>query len=201
MNWIMLVLIFSSVLCGFINGRMEEVNIAALQGCSKAVTLCLMLIGTMALWSGLMRIAERAGLCKKLSRLLAPLICRLFCGVKRDSKAMELISLNITANLLGLGNASTPLGIAAMTELAKQSVNQTATDDMVVLTVLGTASIQLIPTTVGILRLQYGASSPFDIIPAVLLSSAVSVTAALLTAKLFSKSQKTKAKKLQGGKA
>jgi len=193
MKWIFGILILLSLVFGGINGRMEEVSSAAISSCGGAVELVLTLAGSMALWSGLMRAAQGSGLTEKLAALLSPLTTRLFRGVKKGSKALQLITMNITANLLGLGNAATPLGLSAMEELRREAASSpdessdAPSDNMVLLVVLNTASIQLIPTTVAILRLKYGSASPMEIVPAVLLSSAVSVTVGICLCKICSR--------------
>lgn len=190
MKWIFAALIALSVVFGALNGRMDSVSSAAISSCGGAVELALTLAGSLCLWSGLMRVAQESGLTEKAARLLAPVTTRIFRDVGRASKAMQLITMNITANLLGLGNAATPLGIAAISELAKEAPPEykgTATDSMVLLVVLNSASIQLIPTTVAVLRLKYGAANPMDIIPSVLAASLVSVTVGLSLAKLLNR--------------
>lgn len=140
------------------------------------------------MWNGIMKVAEKAKLTEIISRLLSPITTRIFRGLPRNSKALNLISMNITANLLGLGNAATPLGIAAMKELASQQPpnrRQEASNHMILLVVLNTASIQLLPTTIAILRLQYGAANPLDILPAILISSLVSVSCGILLCKIM----------------
>lgn len=190
MKWILSILAFLAIIFGIINGRISEVNIAAIKECSKAVELTITLAGTICLWSGLMRVAEKSGLTKIISKLLSPITCLIFKGVKKTSYAMQLITMNITANLLGLGNAATPLGIGAITELEKDTppeLKGIASNNMIMLVVLNTASIQLIPTTVAALRLKYGSDDPLDIVCAVLLSSLISVCVALVTASMFNK--------------
>lgn len=184
MKWIFTGLIVLSVVSGIMNGRGEELGTAALSSCQGAVELAISLCGALCLWSGLMRVAQESGLTQKLAKLFAPLLKRIFRGA--GARALELISLNVTANLLGLGNAATPLGLAAMQELERDlppEQRTTASDSMILFVVLNTASIQLIPTTIAVLRLKYGSANPLDIIPAVLISSVASVTAGLLMAK------------------
>lgn len=178
MKWIFPILVTLSILFGLMNGRLNQVNSAAISECTRAVELSIALTGSICLWNGMMKVAEKSGLTQKISNLLSPITTRLFHGLSKSSYAIRLITMNITANLLGLGNAATPLGIAAMTELEKETPPDqkgTATDNMVTLVVLNTASIQLIPTTVAVLRLKYGSADPMDIIPAVLISSLISV--------------------------
>lgn len=186
MKWIFACMIAVSTLFGALNGRIGEVSNAAVQGCGDAVTLVLSLMGSMCLWSGVMRVADEAGLTQRVARLLSPITKRLFRGLAADSKAMKAISMNITANLLGLGNAATPLGLEAMRCLAEEeNCRGTASNNMVTFVVLNTASIQLIPTTISVLRLNHGAANPMDILPAVLLSSATALVTALLLAKIL----------------
>lgn len=173
---------------------MASVSNALIGECSKAVELTLTLTGSICLWSGLMKVAEHAKLTDAVSRLLSPITRLLFRGLNQRSQAMRFICMNITANLLGLGNAATPLGIAAMQELAKEQPPEQrhiASDHMVTLVVLNTASIQLLPTTIALLRLQYGAMRPLDILPAILMASLVSVSAGILLCKLLSRWQRT----------
>ena len=171
----------------FKNGRMEQVSISAVNDCSNAVTLVIQLTGVMCLWSGLMRIAEASDLTGKLSRLFRPVMTLLFRHLPVDSKAAKAIVMNLTANLLGLGNAATPLGISAMKELEKISPRKgIASNEMAMLVVLNTASLQLIPTTTAALRLSNGSTAPMEILPAVWLASSVSILAGILTAKFLS---------------
>lgn len=190
MKWIFGILMVLSVIFGFLNGRMEQVNTSAITECEKAIELTFTLMGTMCLWSGLMRVAKKASLTQKLAKLMSPIIGFIFKGLDKSSYAMELICMNVSANLLGLGNAATPLGIQAITELSKHSpssCSETAADHMILLVVLNTASIQLIPTTVATLRLKYGASTPMDIVPAVWLTSGVTLFFTLILTKFLNK--------------
>ena len=154
MSWLFTGMLVLSFLFGILNGRMEQVSISAVNDCSNAVTLVIQLTGVMCLWSGLMRIAEASDLTGKLSRLFCPVMTLLFRHLPVDSKAAKAIVMNLTANLLGLGNAATPLGISAMKELEKISPRKgIASNEMAMLVVLNTASLQLIPTTTAALRL------------------------------------------------
>ena len=136
---------------------------------------------------GFMRIAKDCGLIEKLSGLFAPLLRHLYPDVEPESEAFRYISMNISANLLGLGNAATPLGISAMRELKKHSDSDRATDSMVTFVLMNTASIQLIPTTVAALRKSYGSQQPFDILMSVWLTSAAALAAGLLSSALIKK--------------
>ncbi len=191
MSFVFLGMIFLSVVFGFLTGRIGEVSNAALDGGMQAVTLCLKLIGAMCLWSGVMKVAEHSGLTKRLAKALSPLLRLLFKGVRPGSKAAQAISMNMIANFLGLGNAATPLGIAAMRELSKDSPEPgIASNDMVTFVVLNTASIQLIPTTIATLRLAHGSAAPMEIMPAVWLCSLLSVTVGIVMAKILSNMQR-----------
>lgn len=188
MKWIFSGLILSSVVFGLLNNRMDAVTNAALSECANAVELTLTLMGSICLWSGLMKIADEAKITEKLSQLFSPFIRLLFKGMDPQSPAAKAITLNISANLLGLGNAATPLGIAAMKEMAKQSPRQQyATDHMILFAVLNTASLQLLPTTTGMLRQNAGCDTPFDILPAVWIASLASVLSGIIAAKLLAR--------------
>lgn len=189
MNWIWFALIALSVIIGALNGRMNQVSQAAIGGASDAVSLFLILLATICLWNGLMNIAQKAGITKALAKLLSPVTKRLFPQVKPGSAGMQAISMNIVANFLGLGNAATPLGLAAMKEMSKgkQLKKRTATDSMAMFVVVNTASIQLIPTTIAALRIKHGAAAPFDILPCIWISSVVTVFVGIITAKTLSK--------------
>lgn len=179
MKWIFSGLILLSVVIGFARGDAAAVSNAAVSACAEAVTLCLTLCGIICLWSGIMRVAQRSGLTEIVAKGLSPILRLLFHGISPKGEAMQYIILNITANLLGLGNASTPFGIAAMRALEKEEKSgEKATDNMILFVVLNTASLQLIPTTVAALRLQHGSANPMEILPAVWV---VSVINALLT--------------------
>ncbi len=176
---------FIAVVSGLINGRADEMSQAVLEKAGEAITLALSLCGIMCLWCGLMKVAERSGLVEKTARLLSPVTGLLFSGVRKGSRAAQLIAMNLTANLLGLGNASTPLGIAAMKELSATAAGDTATDDMVMLAVLNTASLQIIPTTAAALRASFGAEKPMEILPCVWMVSVYAVVVVVAAAKLL----------------
>ena len=177
-------MIVVSIVCGLATGRGPEVAAAALEGAGAAVELCLSMAGVLCLWMGVMEIMKRSGLSQGLSRLLLPVLRRLYPEFARDREVMDSISANVSANLLGLGNAATPLGIRAARRMAR-GCGGVASDELCRLVVLNTASIQLLPSTVAAIRAGLGCAAPLDILPAVWLSSAVSVTAGLLCAGLL----------------
>lgn len=182
---------FLTLVFGIFSGNAEAMSSAILEKAGEAVELAISLCGIMCLWCGLMRVAERSGLVRLFAAVLSPVLRLLFKGLDKDSRAMQLISLNVTANVLGLGNATTPLGISAMQALSEEEhCHGTATDNMIMLTVLNTASLQLIPTTAAALRTSFGAEKPMDILPCVWIVSAYSVTVTVVAAKLLAKLSK-----------
>ena len=185
MSWIFTALLALSLLAAAARGMLPELTAALFRGAGTAVTLTLSLAGTLCLWSGVIRVMEAAGLSGGLSRLLRPLLRRLFPAAFRDPEAAACLSGNFTANLLGLGNAATPLGLRAVQRMQALSGGTRATDEMCRLIVLNTASVQLLPATVAAVRAALGAPSPFDILPAVSLTSLCSVSAGLLAARLM----------------
>lgn len=190
MNFIWGGLMLVSILCALATGRMGELSGAVLSGAADAVQLVISLLGMMCLWTGLMKIAEKGGLTAILAKLFSPVMTRLFPDYKKDSPAIKAICMNITANLLGLGNAATPMGIAAMKEMAKArktGMPAAADNGMVMFVVINTASLQLIPTMMSALRASHGAVSPFDVMPAVWITSICGLCVGVLTAKFLEK--------------
>ncbi len=188
MSWLFFGMLGLSVLFAGFTGQMDALAQAAVNDCTDAVELTIRLAGIMALWCGLMKIAQKSDLTGRFSRLFRPLLRFLFPGLDADSPAAKAVIMNLSANLLGLGNAAPPLGITAMKELEKISPRKnTASDHMAMLVVLNTASLQLIPTTTAALRLASGSASPMEILPACWLASTVSICAGIAMAKLLSK--------------
>ena len=175
-----------SVLCGLATGRGAEVAAAAMEGTGAAVELSLSIAGMMCLWTGVMEVMRRSGLADRLSRLLGPVLRRLFPQMARNRAIMDSISANVSANLLGLGNAATPLGLEAARRMGEKS-GGTASDALCMLVVCNTASIQLIPTTVAAVRAGAGSQAPFDILPAVWLASAISVSVGIGACKVLAR--------------
>ena len=186
LNKVWAAMIAVSVLCACATGRMQQLSEAVLAGAGNAVQLILGMMGMMCAWTGLMKIADAGGLTAILSHVLGPVLRRLFPAYPPESPAAKAICMNITANLLGLGNAATPMGLAAMKEMAAQNHgSKVANNSMVMFVVLNTASLQLITTFMGTLRAQYGSTTPIDILPAVWVVSAIALAAGLLAAKLM----------------
>ena len=189
MSLIWTVFILVSVLCAAANGTMARLSAAVPEGAKAGITLALSIAGPLCLWTGVGRLMERAGITGILSRILRPMLARLFPSSRRDPQLEDALSANVCANLLGLGNAATPMGIAAAKRLR---VNDTATDELCRLVVLNTASIQLIPTSVAAVRSALGAREPFAILTAVWLTSLCSAGAGLTAAWIFSRIRRRK---------
>ena len=188
MKFLLLVIPALSFIFALFNGTMSDVSEAILEKSGEAVELVISICGIMCFWCGIMKIAERAGLVEKISALLAPVVHLLFRNIKKGGKAAGLITMNLAANILGLGNASTPLGIAAMRAVCEENKaeeNGDATDDMIMLAVLNTASLQILPTTAAAMRSANGSTAPLDILPCVWIVSIYSVTVAVISAKLM----------------
>ncbi|PZD93485.1 nucleoside recognition protein [Paenibacillus sambharensis] len=180
-NWIWLIMIVSSVMVAAFTGRMDAVTEAAFDGATTGVTVCFGLISVLVFWMGLMRIGEDAGLLSKLASLLGPLVRLLFPDVPRNHPAIGYIMSNMSANLLGLGNAATPMGIKAMQELQKLNPDkETATPAMCTLLAINTSSITLVPTTLIAIRMSYESANPAEIVGTTLAATAVATAAAIL---------------------
>ncbi|RAR45227.1 nucleoside recognition domain-containing protein [Paenibacillus sp. MDMC362] len=173
------------ILIGFIfaavNGNIESVTKAAFDGAQTGVTVSFGLISILVFWLGMMRLAEDAGLLKKVAKLLGPVVRFLFPDVPKNHPAMGYILSNMSANLFGLGNAATPMGIKAMQELQKLNPDkETASPAMCTLLALNTASITLIPTTLIAIRLNYESANPSEIVGTTLLATAIATAAAIM---------------------
>lgn len=186
MNYIWPALIFVSFLFAIFTGNTEAVGDAVFSSVEEAVTMTVKMLGMFCFWSGMMQIAKESGLTNAISKLLSPVLKHIFPSIQKDADAKNAISMNITANLLGIGNAATPLGIEAMRQLQRHSANKMiASNDMVLFVVLNTACIRLIPTTSALFRHEAGAAAPMDILPATLLTSLLSCAFGLLAARVF----------------
>ena len=178
-----------TVLCGtlfaFATGNGAAAASALTEGAVQAAQLCVSMAGPLALWAGLGRLMDRVGLTSVLARCLSPALGRLFPSFHRDPELARHLSGNVTANLLGLGNAATPMGIRAAGRLRDPDDPTRATDQLCRLVVMNTASIQLLPTTVAAVRQSAGCMTPFDILPCVWVSSILSVSAGLAAAHLL----------------
>ena len=166
MAWVWTGMVVLSLIFGVLNGTITEVSSAAMEGATAAVELCISMGGIMCLWTGIMAIMNKCGFIDGLTRLFRPILRRFLPCACRDKETLNAVSANISCNMLGLGNAATPLGIQAARRMAR-GTGGVATDELCALVVLNTASIQLLPTTVAGVRAAYGSASPFDILPAV----------------------------------
>lgn len=182
MSWIWTGILSVSLLCAVILDKGGALAAAVPQGAQAGITLAISIAGSICLWTGVGKLMERAGMTRALSKLLSPLLRRLFPSTQKDETARHYLCANICANILGLGNAATPMGIQAAKRLVDPKHPAVATDELCRLIVLNTASIQLIPANVAAVRAGLGAAAPFDILPAVwvtsLCSAALGLTAA-----------------------
>lgn len=179
-NWIWMGMLVSGFVFAAVNGNIDSVTKAAFDGAQTGVTVSFGLISILVFWLGMMRLAEEAGLLKKVAKLLSPVVRFLFPDVPKDHPAMGYILSNMSANLFGLGNAATPMGIKAMQELQKLNPDkETATPAMCTLLALNTASITLIPTTLIAIRLNYDSANPSEIVGTTLLATAIATAAAI----------------------
>ena len=186
MTWVWTGMVTLSLLFGLASGRLDAVANAALEGARSAIELSISMAGVLCLWSVVMEIMNACGLSEGLAKLFRPFLRKLLPNACRDGETLAAISANVSANLLGLGNAATPLGIRAARRMAR-GCNGTASNELCLLVVLNTASIQLIPATIASVRAAAGCQTPFDILPAVWLASVLSVAAGLLAAWLLSR--------------
>ena len=186
MSVIWVIIVGASIVCGLATGRGEAVAAAALEGAAAGVDLSIAMAGALCLWLGIMEVMRRSGLAAGLSRLLRPILKRLYPEFAQNEPVMNAVSANVSANVLGLGNAATPLGLEAARLMAERSPG-VASDSLCMLVVCNTASVQLIPTTVASLRAAAGCRTPFDILPAVWLTSAIALAVGISAAKLFAR--------------
>ncbi|WHX99146.1 nucleoside recognition domain-containing protein [Neobacillus sp. DY30] len=185
-NYIWVFMTIVGFVFAMINGTMEEVNKAIFDGAKEAVTLCMGLISILVFWLGMMRIAQESGLLELLSKLFRPLVKRLFPDVPTNHPAMGYILSNMIANMFGLGNAATPLGIKAMEELKHLNGGKnTASRSMVTFLAINTASITIIPTTVIAIRMNYNSASPTEIVVPTLIATIISMLGAVMIDRYF----------------
>ena len=185
LSWFWICAMLCAAFFAFLTNTGAAAAAALLEGAGNAVELSIAMAGPLALWAGLGRLMDRVGLTAGLAKLLSPVLGRLFPSSREDGVLAKHLSANVTANLLGLGNAATPMGIRAAGRLRDPGDPGRATDQLCRLVVMNTASIQLLPTTVAAVRQSAGCPDPFDILPCVWVSSILSVSAGLLAAKLL----------------
>lgn len=186
LNIIWPLFIIISYIYATITGNIENVNIEIFNSVNEAISLSISLLGAMCLWCGIMKIAQSTSIILKFTKLLNPIINWLFPEIKEDKKAKEEIAMNITANVLGIGNAATPLGLKAMETLQKSNKDKNRlSDSMCMLILLNTASLQIIPTTIIAIRVSLGAKNPTEIIVPVWISTICAAIAGVTAVKLF----------------
>ncbi len=184
MNYIWCGMIVISIIVSIFTGRVEETINGAFEGAKSSVFVVLSFAGVMCFWTGLMKIMEKSGISKKIEFILKPIINFLFPTAGKEAKGF--IAMNISANLLGMGNAATPMGIKAMECLDKENKNPLyASKDMCMLVIINTASLQILPTTIIALRSAVGSTNPFSVILPIWISSFVALIAAVIPAKLL----------------
>lgn len=181
MNYVFAALIVAAAVWGIFSGNTSEVASAILESGGSTVELMLTITGAMTLWSGIMAIAEKSGITSYATRILRPLIRLIMPGLKKGGDAEKYVCMNVVSNILGLGNAATPLGLKAMKAMSDSpnAIQGRATSDMITFAVLNTASIELVPTTILVLRAEHGSADPMSIMPCVWITSALSLAAGL----------------------
>ncbi|MBU5444093.1 nucleoside recognition domain-containing protein [Paenibacillus sp. MSJ-34] len=185
-NYIWLFFIVIGFIAAAAQGRIDIVTEAAFEGAKTGVTVCFGLISVMVFWLGMMRVAEDGGLLKKIAALLNPVVRFLFPDVPKDHPAIGYIMSNMSANLLGLGNAATPMGIKAMEELQKLNPNKdTATPAMCTLLAINTSSITLIPATLIAIRMNFNSANPAEIVGTTLIATAIATIVAIAADRWF----------------
>ena len=188
LNYIWGIMIILSIISAMFTGNIERLSSSIFSGANDAINLIITMAGTMTLWTGILKIADKGGLTNIFASIFKPILKRLFKDYDENSPAIRAICMNITANILGLGNAATPMGILAMKEMNKlNKYPGTANNSMITFVVMNTASIQIIPTMISILRQKYGATSPFEVVPAIWISSLSAFFVGILLTKVFEK--------------
>ena len=188
MNKIWIWIILFSTIIGIANGKAQEMTTCLFDSASNTVETCLNVFGIMSLWAGIMKIAELSGFVDKLQILVRPFMKILFPEVSKNSNALSLMAMNMTSNLIGIGNIATPLGINAIKELQAENPNKKKfSRPMMTFIILNTSSIELIPSTVLALRTAYGSASPAEIVFPVLIASFISAIAGVILVRCLCK--------------
>lgn len=173
------------IIYALFNGTISEVNEAIFSSANDAVSLTISLISVLVFWLGIMKIAEKANILKALAKLFRPIIYKVFPDIPKDHPAIGYILANITANLFGLGNAATPVGIKAMKELKALSNSKEASRSMITFMAINTAGLTLVPTTVIAIRMKYSSSAPTEIVGTTMIATLISLCAALIIDRIF----------------
>ncbi|SDJ66577.1 nucleoside recognition domain-containing protein [Sediminibacillus albus] len=184
-NYIWASMAVIGIIFAMVNGSMEQVNQALFESADDAVMLSIGLISVLVFWLGLMKVAEEAGLLSVLAKIFKPVVTRLFPEIPKDHPAMGYILSNFTANLFGLGNAATPMGIKAMEQMKKLSKSDQASRSMITFLAINTSSLTLIPATVIAIRMKYDSAAPTEIVGTTIIATLISSFAAILVDRLF----------------
>ena len=196
LNIIWPIFIIISYVYATMTGNIDKVNVEIFNSVNEAVSLSISLLGSMCLWCGIMKIAQSTSIILKFTKFLNPIMNWLFPDLKEDKKAKQQIAMNMTANILGIGNASTPLGLKAMETLQKNNSNkERLSDSMAMLIVLNTASLQIIPTTIIAIRVSLESKNPTAIIVPVWIATICAAIAGIISVKLFIARDKSHNKK------
>ena len=188
LNKIWPVFIIVSFLYAIINGNINELNNSIFESAASSVELCITFLGTICLWNGIIKIMEKTTLIEKLKKIIKPVMKILFPEVKKDSKIYSQISMNIIANILGLGNAATPIGIKAMESMQEKKIKKdTLSNSMIMFIVLNTASLQIIPTTVIAIRASLNSTNPSIVVLPIWIATLFSALTAIIITKILSK--------------
>lgn len=188
LNIIWPVFLIISFIYAILSGRVAEVNSSIFESTKSAVELCISLLGTICLWNGIMQIASKTNIVKHLNKILNPIMKKLFPDIRKDDKVHKEIAMNIIANIMGIGNAATPLGLKAMKSMQKMNKEKNKlSNSMAMFIVLNTASIQIIPTTVIAIRSSLGSNNPTAMIIPVWISTILAAGSAVISAKLLMK--------------
>ena len=172
MNIVWPLMMIIAFISAIFTGNMQSLSSSITESAAKAVDLCVTLLAVMTFWGGIMQIMEKSGFNRVLSKFLMPILKLIFPGLKNEEDTLSVMSMNVTANLLGLGNAATPLGLESMKKLQALNDDKTsASAEMILFVVMNTASMRLIPTTIASIRQQYGSENPMSILPASILTS------------------------------
>lgn len=175
------------IVYAMINGTMEDVNQALFESADEAVTLVIGLASILIFWVGMMRVAERAGILRGLARMFRPIVQRLFPEIPENHPALGYILANFSANLFGLGNAATPMGIKAMEEMKKLNQSDRASNSMITFLVINTSSITIVPTTVIGIRMEYGSLAPTETVSTTILATTITTVAAIVIDRMLRK--------------
>lgn len=187
-NYIWFIMIFFGILVGLITGNGEVMSKAIVGSVDSTVQFMIGLVGLMCFWCGVMKVAEKSGLTQKLSKLLRPVLKLIFKEAAKDEKALGAIVMNITANMLGLGNAATPFGIKAMQEMDRLNRDKgKASNDMALFLVLNATCIQLVPTTIISIRAATGSTNPGAIIVPAIIASTIAAVVGVISCKILQK--------------